>query len=201
MSDNPEQSKDLHELVQEKEKEHAPWRRLGYVGAGMIILLVAAGIAWLISHQVQSQIEKIKPNVAGGSSTCSGGNRSACDRVCIAVVARLKVTDEQGRELKASCHKSSVTSAIQSALNSGLGPQNPTATGSTTSSPTKTPTSSQPSDSGGAGGGVLPTKPTGGAENGSSGQSGGTPPNLPGVPPTSVCVENPLLPVCVNVNK
>lgn len=187
--------------------------RARYIGiacaVGLAIVLVLLVWGTIANWQQGEDIQRIKPNIEGGQATCSGGNASACDRVCVATRARLRVLDEHGRTLESFCVPSRITAAVQEpqgGTTQGGSQQRSvpvtTLPGSTGGSTPKTPTSRQPSATPKQPAVRPPGNPGGGSENGGGGQTPNptpTPTPAPSIPLPSVCVNNPLLPICLNI--
>lgn len=90
-------------------------RAFTLIGAGVAGVVIAlAAVAVIVGLNNKKAISSIRPKINGGSETCSGGNKKACDRVCQSEAARLVIQDASGNVLTVKCHKSPVTEAAGS---------------------------------------------------------------------------------------
>src|SRR5207253_9267567 len=92
------EAKDLREELRKEDPVFfAVLQRIRWLGIGFAVLLGGGLAMALINLAInvgqEGDLGKIKPRVAGGSATCSGGNQKACDRVCISTAARLVIVD------------------------------------------------------------------------------------------------------------
>lgn len=188
--------KDLHELVEEKEKEHATWRRSGYVGAAVVLLAVAIGIAFLWRESLADRITTVEgledPCVVDvHSDTCQ-------DRTCTRLLEVGYVLSPECLQRLGGRNRNKRAGSIRSG-GQVIPLQPTTSSGSRGVTTPETARPRQPSATRKKGGARSPGNNGGGSETGREPTQILTPgnPARPTIP--SVCVDNPLLPICLNI--